>query len=82
MEEREPRGSFDHSSAPVERKSEREEAPVWAMLPIFAIVGALLAILAALTPVRNSALFFVIPTVAAFLIGGALLVMWNRRRMR
>ena len=82
MEPQEPRATFDESAETLERKSAREEAPVWGMLPLFAIIGAVVAMLVAFTPAaRGGAFFFLLLSCAALLAGGAMLL-WNHQRRR
>lgn len=82
MEQPDRHASFDESSEPVEAKSEREEAPVWGMLPIFAVIGALLAVLVAFMPPNGGGLMFAIITLIAVIVGGAVLVFYNQQRRR
>ena len=80
MEPEETRATYDESADAVERKSAREEAPVWGMLPLFAVIGAVAAMAVAFAPAqRGGALFFLLLTVAACLAAGAVLL-WSRRR--
>lgn len=72
---------YDESSEPVEQRSGKEEAAVWGMLPLMAIIGAVVLLVLAMVAAWQGWLAFALPILVGLLLLGFMTRAARRRGM-